>query len=145
MAANCPLEITCSLVTVDGGPAMAVAVRDGSHREDTDSGRRLAVSLLDATLETTADGIVVVSNDGLITGVNDQYLKLWGMPPELIAAEDPTALVTFISRQLADPDYFLQKVAELLRRQGQAEPRRAGVQGRPQRGARTPGRRRSRT
>ncbi|WP_235500136.1 putative bifunctional diguanylate cyclase/phosphodiesterase [Arthrobacter sp. Leaf69] len=108
-----PLEITCSLVTVDGGPAMAVAVRDGSHREDTDSGRRLAVSLLDATLETTADGIVVVSNDGQITGVNDQYLKMWGMPPELIAAEDPTALVTFISRQLANPDYFLQKVAEL--------------------------------
>ena len=107
------LEITCSLVTLDDGPAMAVAVRDGSHREDTDSGRRLAVSLLDATLESTADGIVVISNEGLITGINDQYLKLWGMPPELIAAEDPTALVTFISRQLRDPDYFLQKVTEI--------------------------------
>ena len=107
------LEITCSLVTLDDGPGVAVAVRDGSHREDTDAGRRLAVSLLDATLETAADGIVVVSNDGLITGVNDQYLKLWGMPPELIAAEDPAALVTFISEQLLDPDYFLQKVAKL--------------------------------
>ncbi|WP_024366579.1 putative bifunctional diguanylate cyclase/phosphodiesterase, partial [Arthrobacter sp. TB 26] len=108
-----PLEITCSLVTLGDGPAMAVAIRDGSHREDTDSGRRLAVSLLDATLETTADGIVVVSTEGLITGVNDQYLKLWGMPPELIAAEDPTALVRFISQQLLDPEYFLRKVAEL--------------------------------
>ncbi|MDN4645759.1 putative bifunctional diguanylate cyclase/phosphodiesterase [Arthrobacter sp. PsM3] len=107
------LEITCSLVTFDAGPAMAVAIRDGSHREDTDSGRRLAVSLLDATLESTADGIVVISNDGLITGINDQYLKLWGMPPELVAAEDPTALVTFIARQLLDPEYFLQKVGEL--------------------------------
>lgn len=108
-----PLEITCSLVTLDDGPAMAVAIRDGSHREDTDSGRRLAVSLLDATLETTADGIVVVSTEGLITGVNDQYLKLWGMAPELIAAEDPWALVRFISEQLLDPEYFLQKVEEL--------------------------------
>ena len=107
------LEVTCSLVTFDGGTAMAVAVRDGSHREDTDSGRRMAVSLLDATLETTGDGIVVVSNEGLITSVNDKYLKLWGMPPELIAAEDPTALVTFISGQLVDPDYFQRKVAEL--------------------------------
>ncbi|WP_237393879.1 putative bifunctional diguanylate cyclase/phosphodiesterase [Pseudarthrobacter sp. ATCC 49987] len=108
-----PLEITCSLVTLGDGPAMAVAIRDGSYREDTDSGRRLAVSLLDATLETTADGIVVVSTEGMITGINDQYLKLWGMPPELIAAEDPTALVRFISQQLLDPDYFLRKVAEL--------------------------------
>ena len=107
------LEITCSLVTLGSGPAMAVAVRDGSHREDTDSGRRLAVSLLDATLESTADGIVVISTEGLITGINNQYLKLWGMPPELITAEDPTALVTFISRQLQDPEYFLQKVTEL--------------------------------
>ncbi|HSN36265.1 MAG TPA: EAL domain-containing protein [Arthrobacter sp.] len=107
------LEITCSLVTVDASPAVAVAIRDGSHREDTDSGRRMAVSLLDATLESTADGIVVISSEGLITGVNHQYLKLWGMPPELIAAEDPKALVTFISRQLRDPEYFLQKVTEL--------------------------------
>ncbi|MGP4034010.1 putative bifunctional diguanylate cyclase/phosphodiesterase [Pseudarthrobacter sp. 1C304] len=107
------LEVTCSLVTLDDGPAMAVAVRDGSHREDTDSGRRLAVSLLDATLESTSDGIVVISSEGLITGINDQYLKLWGMPPELLAAEDPAALVTFISRQLRNPEAFRQKVSEL--------------------------------
>ncbi|WP_231941053.1 putative bifunctional diguanylate cyclase/phosphodiesterase [Arthrobacter sp. U41] len=107
------LEITCSLVIVDSRPAMAVAIRDGSHREDTDSGRRVAVALLDATLESTADAILVVSSDGLITGINDQYLKLWGMPPELVAAEDPTAMVTFISRQLLDPEYFLQKVRDL--------------------------------
>ena len=107
------LEVTCSLVTGDAGPAMAVAIRDGSHREDTDSGRRLAVSLLDATLESTSDGILVISNDGLITGINDQYLKLWDIPPELIAAEDPAALVAFIARQLLSPEFFLQKVREL--------------------------------
>ncbi|WP_326957743.1 MULTISPECIES: putative bifunctional diguanylate cyclase/phosphodiesterase [unclassified Arthrobacter] len=109
------LEITCSLVTRHDGTAMAVAVRDGSYREDTDSGRRLAVSLLDATLETTADGILVISSEGLITGVNDQYLKLLCMPPEVIAAEDPTAMVRFISQQLVDPGYFLQRVAELYK------------------------------
>ena len=107
------VEITCSLVSVGGGTAMAVAVRDAEHRNDADSGRRLAVSLLDATLESTSDGIVVVSSEGQITGINDQYLKLWGMPPELIAAEDPNALVRFIADQLVDPDYFLQKVAAL--------------------------------
>ena len=107
------VEITCSLVTLDAGTAMAVAVRDAGHRNDSDSGRRLALSLLDATLETTSDGIVVVSNEGHITGINDQFLKLWCMPPELIASEDPNALARFIADQLADPDYFLQKVAAL--------------------------------
>ena len=107
------LEITCSLVTFDAGTAMAVAVRDAGHRNDADSGRRLAVSLLDATLETTADGIVVVSSEGQITGINDQYLKMWGMPAELVAAEDPMALITFIAEQLVHPKYFLDRVTTL--------------------------------
>jgi len=107
------LEITCSLVSVDGGTAMAVAVRDAEHRNDPDSGRRLALSLVDATLESTSDGIVVLSSEGQITGINDQFLLLWGMPPELIAAEDPDALARFIADQLVDPDSFLQKVAAL--------------------------------
>ncbi|CAI3794236.1 putative bifunctional diguanylate cyclase/phosphodiesterase [Pseudarthrobacter sp. MM222] len=107
------LEITCSLVTFNAGAAMAVAVRDADHRNDADSGRRLAVSLLDATLETTADGIVVVSCEGQITGINDQYLKMWGMPAELVAAEDPMVLIRFIAGQLAHPEYFLDKVSTL--------------------------------
>ena len=53
-----PLEITCSLVTTPAGTSVAVAVRDTTHRQDHDAGRRSAVSLLDATLETTADAIV---------------------------------------------------------------------------------------
>ncbi|MCU1547477.1 MAG: diguanylate cyclase [Arthrobacter sp.] len=111
--AEIAMEITCSLVTLDAGTAMAVAARDVGHRSDSDPGRRRAVSLLDATLETTADGILVVSLEGQITGINDQYLKLWGMPPELLAAEDPAALVNFIAGQLISPEIFLQKVAVL--------------------------------
>ncbi len=92
---------------------MAVAVRETTHRQDDDAGRRHAVSLLDATLETTADGIVVVSNTGQITGVNEQYLRLWGMPREILAEDDAYALVKFIAKQLVDPDSFKAKVAEL--------------------------------
>lgn len=108
-----PLELTCSLVTTRAKTSMAVAVRETTHRVDDDAGRRHAVSLLDATLETTADGIVVVSNTGQITGVNEQYLRLWGMPREILAEDDASALVRFIAKQLLDPDSFKAKVAEL--------------------------------
>ncbi|MGO4121675.1 putative bifunctional diguanylate cyclase/phosphodiesterase [Arthrobacter sp. YAF16] len=108
-----PLEITCSLVTTPAGTSVAVAVRDTTHRQDHDAGRRSAVSLLDATLETTADAIVVVSNTGQITGVNEQYLRLWDMPREILAEEDAYALVKFIAQKLVAPDCFKAKVAEL--------------------------------
>ena len=105
------LEITCSLVISGPATAMAVAIRADFHRRDADSGRREAVSLVDAALETTADGILVVSSEGEITVINDQYLKLWDMPPELLAAADPTDLVAFVSQQLVNPEFFAQKVA----------------------------------
>ncbi len=107
------LELTCSLVRAAAGTSMAVALRDGAHRRHADVGRRLAVSLLDATMETTTDGIVVVSSAGQITGINDQYLKLWNMPPEIVAAEDPSALIDFIAGQLLYPDFFRQRVQTL--------------------------------
>ncbi len=107
------LEVSCSLVRTDAGTSMAVAIRDAGDREDSDAGRRLAVSLLDATMETISDGILVISSDGQITGINEQYLKLWGMPAELVAAQDPRALVRFIADQLVDPETFLQHVTAL--------------------------------
>ena len=68
---------------------------------------------MDATLETTADGIVVVSSEGQITGINDQFLKMWGMPAEMVAAEDPMALVRFIAAQLVHPEQFRDRVEAL--------------------------------
>ncbi len=107
------LEVSCSLVRTEAGTSMAVAIRDAGFREDYDAGRRLAVSLLDATMETVSDGIVVISSDGQITGINEQYLKLWGMPAELVAAQDPRALIRFIADQLVDPESFLRHVTAL--------------------------------
>ena len=37
-------------------------------------------SLLRATLEATADGIVVVDSSGLITTFNQKFLQMWGLP-----------------------------------------------------------------
>ena len=107
------LELTCSLVTTPTETSMAVAARNVAHRQDHDAGRRQALSLLDATLETTADGILVVSNTGQVTGVNEQYLRLWGMPREILAEDDAYSLVRFIAPQLLNPEAFKTKVAEL--------------------------------
>ncbi|WP_307037819.1 bifunctional diguanylate cyclase/phosphodiesterase [Arthrobacter sp. B3I4] len=107
------LELTCSLVTTGTETSMAVAVRNVAHRQDHDAGRRQALSLLDATLETTADGILVVSNTGQVTSVNEQYLRLWGMPREILAEDDAYAVVKFIAPQLNNPDAFKARVAEL--------------------------------
>ena len=79
---------------------MAVAVRDTSHRPAADAGLREAMSLLSATLESTADGILVVSGDGEIAGVNNQFVSMWGIPRELLATRDDEAVMGFVLDQL---------------------------------------------
>ncbi|HSO15601.1 MAG TPA: EAL domain-containing protein [Arthrobacter sp.] len=109
-------EVACSLLVQDSDDApvsMAVAVRDTSHRQAADAGLREAMSLLSATLESTADGILVVSGDGRIAGVNNQFISMWGIPRELLATQDDEAVMGFVLDQLVDPGQFVEKVTAL--------------------------------
>ncbi|WCI09585.1 EAL domain-containing protein [Arthrobacter sp. OVS8] len=108
--------MACSLLAQDSDDApvsMAVAVRDTSHRQAADAGLREAMSLLSATLESTADGILVVSGDGRIAGVNNQFISMWGIPRELLATQDDEAVMGFVLDQLVDPAQFVEKVTAL--------------------------------
>ncbi|MCB5292962.1 putative bifunctional diguanylate cyclase/phosphodiesterase [Arthrobacter sp. SO3] len=109
-------EVACSLLVQDTGDApmsMAVAVRDTSHRLAADAGLREALSLLSATLESTADGILVVGGDGRIASVNNQFISMWGVPRELLATQDDDAVMGFVLDQLVDPAQFVEKIAAL--------------------------------
>lgn len=73
----------------------------------------LASSLLAATLESTADGILVVDLEGRIVSANHRFVELWGIPDEVMEAGDDARALSFVLDKLADPDAFLAKVREL--------------------------------
>ncbi|UKA55565.1 EAL domain-containing protein [Arthrobacter sp. FW305-BF8] len=106
-------EVACSLLNSDGGPSLVASVRATFHRQETDAELREAMSLLSATLESTADGILVVGVDGKIAGINEQFTKMWGIPPELMAGGDDAAVIDFVLGLLAHPESFLAKINEL--------------------------------
>ncbi|XAS64882.1 EAL domain-containing protein [Micrococcaceae bacterium Sec5.8] len=109
-------EVACALLTGDTANApvsMVAAVRDTSHRVAADAGLREAMSLLTATLESTADGILVVAADGRVASVNNQFVSMWGIPRELLATQDDDAVLAYVVEQLVDPAQFLHKVSAL--------------------------------
>ncbi|MEV7131643.1 EAL domain-containing protein [Arthrobacter sp. NPDC093128] len=106
-------EIACALLDTAAGLCMSVSVRAMQHREEPDDGLREAMSLLSATLESTADGILVVGTDGQIAGVNEQFVSMWGIPRELLATHDDEAVISYVLGLLEDPQGFLDKVHEL--------------------------------
>jgi len=63
-----------------------------------------------ATLESTADGIMVVNSAGQIVTYNQKFLEMWAIPRMLLDAKDHTAALHFAALQLRDPEAFAAKV-----------------------------------
>jgi len=72
-----------------------------------------SLSLLSATLESTADGILVVDSSGTVEGYNQKFLELWRVPADVLATRDDARLIASVQGQLRDPDGFTAKVRQL--------------------------------
>jgi PAS domain S-box-containing protein len=72
-----------------------------------------SLSLYRTTLESTADGILVIDPRGRIVSFNQKFLKMWRIPEEVILNRDDDEALAYVLDQLADPQAFLQKVREL--------------------------------
>jgi len=77
--------------------------------------RRLehTISLLHATLDSTADGILVVSRDGTVSSCNRRFMEMWRMSCETSVGKDDEKLLTYVLDQLQSPNEFLDRVRAL--------------------------------
>lgn len=94
-------------IRVVGSSWDVTELREATERLET------SVSLLRATLEATADGILVVDTAGRIAAYNDRFLSLWKVPPELAETREDGALLDFVRDQLLDPEEFYGKLQSL--------------------------------
>ncbi len=69
--------------------------------------------VLRATIESTADGILVVDEEGRVAYANARFAEMWHIPRDLLATGDDDKLLTFVLDQLKSPEAFLNKVKEL--------------------------------
>ncbi|MCI0412464.1 EAL domain-containing protein [bacterium] len=87
--------------------------RDITVRRKAEEELDASLSLLRATLESTADGILVVDSNGKISSYNQKFADLWRIPAEIIESRDDNRALAYVLDQLVDPDGFLKKVREL--------------------------------
>ena len=71
------------------------------------------LSLLNASLESTADGILVVDNAGKITSYNHNFMEMWKIPSDIIKSRDQVTLVNFLRSRVKYPSGFIAADSDL--------------------------------
>jgi signal transduction histidine kinase len=72
-----------------------------------------SLSLLETTLESMADGLLVVDGYGRIKKYNQQFQTLWRLPDDVLADCDDDKALAFAMTQLRDPRAFIASVRDL--------------------------------
>jgi len=67
---------------------------------------------LRATLESTADGILVLSPTGKVTVYNRKFAEMFAVPVDVLESHDHEAVLNFVLRQIQDPSAFLARIRQ---------------------------------
>jgi|GEM_PF-5205794 len=94
---------------------LAVVLRDVSSGKRAQKALANSLGLLEATIESTEDGILVVDRNGNVTRLNRRFLDMWRIPEELASCGDDRRLLNHVVNQLKDPEEFLKGVEELYK------------------------------
>ena len=72
-------------------------------------------ALLRSTLESTADGILVVDSEGKITAWNRKVVQMWNIPYHLVEGGDYSAILSYILPQITNPNHFFNRTDYRIR------------------------------
>lgn len=70
-------------------------------------------SLIQATLEATDNGILVVDESGTVSTVNGRFWEMWQVPDHLRDNQDAQSLLRFMQSQMREPEWFMDRVRAL--------------------------------
>jgi PAS domain S-box-containing protein len=111
--ANADFERRVEQRTMELAKTNAALRIENQHRRHTELQFQNSLSLLHATLESTADGILVISNDRRITSCNRKFMDMWSIPQMAFTGLRDEELLAIALPQIQDADEFRADVERL--------------------------------
>ncbi len=98
----------------DGTPRHALVVmQDRSEAQRLDEEREGRLAELQATLESTADGLLVTDLNGRVRACNRRFAELWALPEDLLQERDDAAIDGWMRRSVGDADSYASRLRTL--------------------------------
>jgi len=104
------VDITTVAVVSNGVQARHVLIQDITERKRAEDSLKESVSLLHATIESTADGILVVSSKGEISVFNQKFIEIMNVPREIYENKDDGPMLQYVLSQVKQKEKFLTKI-----------------------------------
>ncbi|HZX33250.1 MAG TPA: EAL domain-containing protein [Rhodocyclaceae bacterium] len=99
------------IVPKDTPPFYLVGITDQSGQRRVEDELEKIVAELRATLESTADGILVVDPDNGIRSYNHRFAELWDIPYDLLTQRDDAAVHAWLADNVADGEADASRLA----------------------------------
>ncbi len=100
--------------TIEGKKAIISLARDVTDETLSKEQLEKSSSVLHATLESTADGILVVNQNNKITNYNQRWHKMFNIPISILASLDGKELMRYTLEKIKEPEKFERKSNELF-------------------------------
>lgn len=110
---NADLDRRVEERTMELARANAALRLENRQRRYTERQLQESISLLNATLESTADGILVVSTDRSIRSFNRKFVEMWRLRESALLNMADSDLIRLAAPQLENPEEFLRSTVTL--------------------------------
>ena len=106
-----PAAKTVSRAAADGRNWLVVRAEMLDRRAEDELAH--VTSRLRATLEATAEGILLVDAAGRIINMNQRFSRIWGLPDAILVQHDDGLVFGFMAGLLADPNAYQAGLAAI--------------------------------
>ncbi len=110
------VERRVSRISIEGGASVfMVAVRDLGEQRRIEGELERLIAELRATLESTADGILVTDLDGGIRSYNQRFAELWAVPEDLQLQRNDIEVFGWMMRCVLNAERYETRLSAILR------------------------------